>query len=102
MDTLKVSQKATLVLSSLDSYGHATTDWASPPAWQPAPAGMVSLAVAADGLSAECTPIGPLGVCNIVIGANSDGVPKSLTYSLQITPGQVVSMSVAIGPASNI
>lgn len=71
------------------------------PAWSVDPAGVVDLAVAADGLSAVVSPSGPLGSAQISVVADADlgsgVVPLTLLGTVEVVAGTAVSGAVNFG-----
>lgn len=97
---LKVSQKLPMSINPVDKFGNAAkVDGA--PVWSLTDPSLGSLAVADDGMSAELTPAGAAGSCEVQVNADADlgeGV-KTIVGSLpvELVAGDAVSVSIAAG-----
>lgn len=93
-------QKVALSVAFVDAMGNpAVVDGA--PVWASSDETLVTLAPAADGLSAEATTVGPLGTCQVSVVADADlgsGI-ESISGLLEITviADKAVSVNIASG-----
>lgn len=89
-------------LKFVDKAG-ASASPASPPSWTTGTSGIVSAAVAADGMSAVFTRVGP-GSTTVDVIAEGDptaGVDTvHLTGNLTVLPNEIASGEIDFGPAS--
>jgi len=99
-------QKVSLSIQPVDAAGNpAKVDGL--PEWQSSDPTVLSLTVAADGLSAEVMTLGPLGTCQISVSADADmgtGV-HSITglLDVEVVASDAVSVAVTAGiPESRI
>lgn len=100
MILLTNAQKVPLSIQPLDQYGNpARVDGV--PVWNNSDEALGTLTVAADGLSAEYSTLGPIGTAQVSVTADADlgaGV-RSLTGTLdiQVEPSEAVTLNIAAG-----
>lgn len=97
---LKVSQKLPLSIAIVDKGGNpAKVDGA--PAWSLTDPSLGALAVAEDGMSAELTPSGVIGACQIQVSVDADlgeGVkPLIGELPVEFVAGDAATVSIAAG-----
>ena len=97
---LRDDQKVTLAIQPVDSYGNpARVDGI--PAWGSSDEALLTLEVAADGMSAVALPVGPLGTVQVNVTADADlgaGIkPIAGVLDIQVEPGEAVSVNISAG-----
>jgi hypothetical protein len=97
---LKVTNKLPLSIKLVDKFGN-TAPVDGVPQWALSNPGLGSLVVAADGMSAEMTPTGPLGSFLIQVSADADmgsGVtPIFGELPIDLIGGDAVSIQIVAG-----
>jgi hypothetical protein len=97
MLTLPDDKTASAAVSYTDAKGNAATvDGA--PVWTSSDESILTVAAAADGLSAVITPVGPLGTAQVKVEADADlgaGVTSLVTLGdIQVVGGQAVAGNI--------
>lgn len=97
---MSYTQKVTLTLTAVDKKGKpAVLDGV--PEWLSSNTDIVTVAAAADGMSAEATAVGALGTCNVSVTADSklgDEVnPIIGSLEITITPGEATQITITAG-----
>lgn len=97
---LSNAQKVSAALDPTDQYGNpARIDGV--PTWNNSDATIVQLDVAADGLTAVVTALGPLGTAQISASVDADlgaGVrPLTVTSDIQVEASEAVALGIKFG-----
>jgi hypothetical protein len=100
VDILTDEQKGTYTLAPLTAAGNpAKIDGV--PVWNNSDPSIIDLAVAADGMSAVATTVGPLGTCQISVIADADlgtGVrPITTIGELTVVAAEATTLGLKMG-----
>lgn len=99
---LKVSNKLPLSIKLVDKFGNpAAVEGA--PAWSLTNTALANLVVSPDGMSAELSPLGPIGTFNVQVSADADlgeGVKTIFgELTIDLLSGEAVAIEIVPGAA---
>lgn len=99
MFTLPDDKTAAAAVAYVDAKGNpAVVDGV--PVWSSSDESIVTVAAAADGLSAVVTPVGPLGAAQVKVEADADlgaGITPIITLAdVEVVGGQAVAGNVSL------
>ena len=94
------TQNCSLSIQPVDAHGNpALVD--GTPIWSVSDPSVLSIAAAADGLSAEIAALGPVGTSQVSVQADADlgsgVVTIAGTLDVQVAAGQAVGLSISAG-----
>lgn len=94
---LTADQEVPVTLTFVDKYGNTVTAPTGVPAWSVDQPTILAVTPAADGLSAVCAAVGPVGTATLTVTLNS--LTEAETFD--VTPGAVTSITLVLGTAVN-
>lgn len=102
---LPIDRVVTVSIQPVDAAGNAAPVDAAP-AWSSSNPSLISIAPAADGLSAELCPTGQLGPVQISVSADALLGPEVRTLTglldVQVVGGEAVAISIAAGELRHV
>lgn len=103
METITAVQQVTGSASPVDAKGNpVTTTFPTPPSWSSSDTTILTVAAAADGLSAVVTAVGKLGTAAVSVSGTPTGAAAPITGSadVQVTAATAASFSLTFGAPS--
>lgn len=102
MYSLKDSQHVQFSVVAKDSKGNVTNAFDAVPQWGVSDPSILALSVSEDGLTADVSPVGPLGTAQLLFNALADGKALAGSLDVQIVPGDAVSVELVAGTPQDI
>ena len=95
--SMNADQEVPVTLTFVDKYNNPVTAPTGVPVWSVDQSTILTVNAAADGLSATCVAVGPVGTATVTV--TLDGVTGSEVFD--VTPGAVTSITLVPGTAAN-
>ena len=98
METISVIQDVSANFGAVDAKGNPVPlpTFSAPPAWSSSDTTVLTVAAAADGMSAVVTAVGKIGAANITVTGTPTG-QTAISGSAQVNVGTAAAASLVIG-----
>lgn len=99
---MKDNQQVVATITAIDSKGNAAGSFDSAPVWTVADQSVVSMEVAADGLSATFKALGKLGATDVQVSASASGKALVGSGTVTVVAGDAVSIALQFAAPTDV